>query len=528
MRKLSIIALSIMMSYSFFTVHAQEPGFRLTETNIENSENSLRVTPTAVSLRMYESIQLKTEVKTAASQYTVVYAVENPDVATISNSGFISAKGVGTTNVKVSVELEARNYEVVVVVSVQQAQTTIAFNDKEMHVNRGQTVNLPYTTSNPNIQNKDIVWESSNPTVATVIDGNIKALKTGKTTISASVGTQKATILVNVWVALNKIEFNPQTIVIHMGDTPSVPSLIYVPFDATVARKPVFTPANKDIVEVIDGKIIPKSLGTTSLVATIGSSSATLSVEVKPRENEYGASVVTMRPYTSTPDLQIFDVDRKLLTSSNLFALSLPSDETKAAIAQEKAIDVMVPSELLANNAKRLERLSVPLEVMETLSDKPLILNVKNSKNETLITYTIVSPSSSALNLKFSVHKIASSSELGAKVDGPAYELKFEQGHFPKGSTVTLPSNTFNANPYTLHFVYAFNAAMNVDDSKFEIVGGAEDALVFPVYENRYLITFNALSKSNDQMAIMALGIVVGTILVGGITMMALKRGKRS
>ena len=453
MRKFLIISMSIMMSLSFFKVHAQGQALLTTESKPENIENSLHVTPTTVSLKMYESIQLKTEVKTQVASYTVRYAVENPAIATVTNSGFVSAKGVGTTQIRVSVELESIKHEVVVSLTVQQAESSIVFNDTIMHVNKGQSLILPYTTSNPNIQNKDIVWESSNPTVATVIDGNIKALKAGKTTISASIGTNKASVEVNVWVPLKKIEFNPQNLVIHMGDTPSLPSLIYVPFDTTVVRKPVFVSSNKDIVEIIDGKIIPKSLGTTTLVATVGTTNATLTIDVKPRENEYGASVVTLQSKGTSDNVARFDFDMSLLDSAPLFALSLPIDETRLALEKGEVIDIIMPKALLNNNGKRLERLSIPLEVMESITDKPLVLNLKNSNNETLITYTLLTPSSNAFNLKYTISKIAPSSELGSKVDGPAYELKFEQGRFPKGSKVSLPSNTFYANPFTLHVV---------------------------------------------------------------------------
>lgn len=482
------------------------------ETSPGQEVNPIEISQTKLSLELYSSVQLQVKVNTDIEEYKLTYESMDPNTVSVNDSGFVEALKVGKTQIVLRVTLSETTYEKIVEVDVYPIESTLTFEKESLNLTRGQNVDIKYTTSNPNIKNKDIVWSSSNPSVATVENSKIKAIKFGKTTITASIGDFKATMNVSVTVPLDKIEFNPNQVEIHIGNEMPIPDLIFVPFDTSVDRTIDYSSSDNDIVEIIDGNIVPKSLGEADIIAKVGEVEARLKVVVKARENEFGASVVQFELIESYEEKSVFGFNFKPLQSSNLIALNLPVKDTLDALDKGRDIEIVIPEELINNNFKKMDRLNVPSEVMQAIKDKPLNLILVNSKKELLAKYTISMSSPYAMNLKFSVKKISSSSELGMSVDGPSYELKFDQSIFPEATIVSLPSKTINSFPEAMHFIYHLGGSNTPDKGTLKTVK-AGDTFDIELSTNRFLIAFNALSNSNDKVAITILSLSLVTIL---------------
>lgn len=497
----------------------------------EENENSLASNPIEVSqnsllLEIYSSMQLQVNVNTDVEEYTLNYESMDPTTASVNESGFVEAVKVGKTQIVISVTLSDVKHEKIVEVEVYPIESTLTFDSSNLNLKRGQNVDLKYSTSNPNIKDKDIVWNSSNPSVATVENSVVKALKFGKTTITASIGEFQATMTVSVTVPLDKIEFNPSKVDIHIGNQMPIPDLIFVPFDTSVVRNVEYTSSNTDIVEIIDGNIVPKSIGTAYIIAKLGDIEAQLQIGVKARENEFGASVVQFQIIESHDDKSVFGFDMKLLESNNLVALNLPVKEGLEALSNGKMIEVIVPGELIENNFKRMDRITIPSEIMQEIKGAPLRVVLVNSKREVLADYAFTAKSPYPMNLKYSVKKILASSDLGMLVDGPSYELKFDQSIFPEGTVVKLPSNAIDSFPDAMHFIYHLNSTNNPERSSLDTVR-AGDTFNVNLTTNRFLISFNAISNSNDKVAIAILSIALVTITGSWMIFVFLKRSKR-
>ena len=123
--------------------------------------------------------------------YKLVYASSEKSVATVSESGLVTAVKAGTTTISVHVESDERiKAEYTLTVTAKKVEIeSIAFQDNQTSLEEGETNQTSLKVSPENInQPYKISYKSSDTGVAT-IDGKglVTAVKAGQTTISASV-----------------------------------------------------------------------------------------------------------------------------------------------------------------------------------------------------------------------------------------------------------------------------------------------------------------------------------------------------
>lgn len=92
--------------------------------------------------------------------------------------GFVTGEGVGTNGL-------VKFFERLVAL-FQRKVTDISIDRTEATVYEGQTTKLTVNLKPSTAKNKDVVWASSNPTVATVDGGVVTAVSTGSTKITAT------------------------------------------------------------------------------------------------------------------------------------------------------------------------------------------------------------------------------------------------------------------------------------------------------------------------------------------------------
>ena len=150
---------------------------------------SVTLNKTALSLTEGDSETLTATIApTNATDKTLTWASDNTAVATVAN-GKVTAIKAGTANITATskngkkatcaVTVKAKKPDVVEVTSVTLSETAFS-----MIVGESKAVTA--TVAPEKATDKTVTWQSSNETAASVADGNVKALKVGKTTITAT------------------------------------------------------------------------------------------------------------------------------------------------------------------------------------------------------------------------------------------------------------------------------------------------------------------------------------------------------
>lgn len=127
----------------------------------------------------------------------VTWSSSNKDVATVSNNGEITALKEGKTTI--TAKTEDRGKVATCEVTVQEVKVNIS--KKETNLLVGKKASIDYNITPETIENKNVIWTSSDERVATVSkDGIVTAIKEGTAniTVTTEQDSKKATIKVNV------------------------------------------------------------------------------------------------------------------------------------------------------------------------------------------------------------------------------------------------------------------------------------------------------------------------------------------
>lgn len=140
---------------------------------------------TSMTMKVGETKSLSATVTPSnATDKTVTWKSSDPDVATVSSDGLVSAKDAGTTIINVVTKDGGFNAscEVVVIIPV----TGISLDKASVALFKGSSVTLVAKVNPSNASNTSIVWSSSNPAVASVSNGTVNAVSAGEATITAT------------------------------------------------------------------------------------------------------------------------------------------------------------------------------------------------------------------------------------------------------------------------------------------------------------------------------------------------------
>lgn len=119
-----------------------------------------------------------------ANDKSLTWSSSNTSVVTVSSSGAVTAKGLGTATVTARASNGVSASCVFTVCDILPDSMTLSKNTNELDV--GQSFQLKGTITPSYATNKTITWSSSDTSVATVTQsGNVKAVGNGKATITA-------------------------------------------------------------------------------------------------------------------------------------------------------------------------------------------------------------------------------------------------------------------------------------------------------------------------------------------------------
>ena len=280
------------------TVIEARAGDKASRCNVTVNKKYIEVTSIEIdncpsTIEKGESVQLHvTILPDNATDKTVTWSSTDEAVATIDNTGYLTATGSGTaviyadngkglvSSVKITVVISTKN--------IQLYQTAV-------ELQKGHYVKLNATVT-PTDSTEPVVWTSSDNTIATVDDGVVVAVKPGKTTVTASSGNVSASCEVSVIVPAERISLSPSSMQLSVGESKEI-SLLVEPNDATYGSAD-WKSSDESVAIYHNGKILGIGKGNAVITAKIGQLEAKceISVVVNTIGVELDKTSVTLKP----------------------------------------------------------------------------------------------------------------------------------------------------------------------------------------------------------------------------------------
>ena len=249
----------------------------VTSITLDKSEMSLKVGSSDVI-----TVTVKPD---DATDKNVQWSSSDATIVNVDN-GKVTALKSGTATITAT----AGNCSAECVVKASIDTESITLDKSEISLSVGETTTLTATITPADATDQDITWTSSNPDVASVENGTVKALKAGTATIAAECSGKKAECKVTVTVPVSGISLDKSELYIAIGESTTLTAKI-TPADAT-DKTVTWTSSNEEIVKVNDGIVKGIQAGTATITASNSSFSASCIVTVTMPDN-----IIT---YTST------------------------------------------------------------------------------------------------------------------------------------------------------------------------------------------------------------------------------------
>jgi len=159
---------------------------KLKTITVNNQIKATRITlnknNTTLKIDDSEKLTYKLEPENVTNK-KVAWISSNPNIVTVNN-GVIKAINTGEAIITVMASNEIKDECKVTVIDNKIPVTNIKVNKTNLTLNINESEKLIITIEPANATDKSLIWTSSNPNVATVDNGLVKALNVGETTIT--------------------------------------------------------------------------------------------------------------------------------------------------------------------------------------------------------------------------------------------------------------------------------------------------------------------------------------------------------
>jgi uncharacterized protein YjdB len=155
---------------------------------------SITLDKSELSLKVGSSDVLTATVKPDdATDKSVQWSSSNASVVKV-DKGKVTALKSGTATITAT----AGSCSAECIITVPVETESISLDRTELSIALGETATLTATITPADATDKAITWTSSNPDIASVENGTVKALKAGTTTITAECADKKAECIITV------------------------------------------------------------------------------------------------------------------------------------------------------------------------------------------------------------------------------------------------------------------------------------------------------------------------------------------
>ncbi|MCU0357847.1 MAG: Ig-like domain-containing protein [Cyclobacteriaceae bacterium] len=216
-----------------------------------------------------------------ATNKLVNWSSSNPSVATVNN-GVVTPVSVGNT--VITARTAEGGFTATTTVAVVIPVTGISVSPASLTlIAGGDTGILTATVFPANATNKTVTWNSSSPSIATVINGIVTPVAPGSVLITATTveGNFAASAVVNVIMPVTGITLTPASLTLAEGGSTGILSATVLPTNAS--NKIVnWSSSNTTVATVANGIVTPLSKGNCIITAITadGGFSATSTITV--------------------------------------------------------------------------------------------------------------------------------------------------------------------------------------------------------------------------------------------------------
>ena len=266
-------------NYGYATIRAEiddEYGaFATCEIRVVREVTSIRLNHSVLTVIQGHTVSLKADVQPSNATYTdASFSSDDEKIAAVDEDGMITGIKPGSTWVWAKAKDNSGKYARCYVTVIEPVPATgITVSDKQVVLIANESKKLVFTMK-PNNTTDDLTWSSANEAIATV-DGSgiITAHRTGSTTVTGLTTSGKTTSVEVIVIGLNKT-----SVEMALYDDRVT---LYVD-GATTGIK--WDSDNSSIVEVNNGKLTSRKVGTTYVTATVNGRRLRCKVTVLPNE----------------------------------------------------------------------------------------------------------------------------------------------------------------------------------------------------------------------------------------------------
>jgi len=246
---------------------------------------SIEISPSEATVKIGEKITLAVSHSPAdlpAPEYE--WNSSDETIATVEN-GIVYGRSVGEVTISVSsFNLKLKDICKVTVTPIEA--TGIKLSESEKMMTTGESFRLEYTIEPENTTNKEVEWESSDKTIATVnTDGEVTAVSDGECTITVKVKgsdtSAKCVVKVNP-IKVTGVTLNETTKSIEAGESFTLTATVSPENAKDKSIK--WSSSDPNIAKVEDGLVTALAKGTCNIIATTndGNFKAQCTVNVLP------------------------------------------------------------------------------------------------------------------------------------------------------------------------------------------------------------------------------------------------------
>ena len=245
---------------------------------------SLKLNKTSATIGVGKTVKLKATLKTtSATNPKLRWTTSNKKVATVSSSGTVKGKKVGSCTIKVTTT-DGSKKTATCKIKVIHPVTKISLNKRVITIVKGHSTTVKATVKPSNATTKSVSWSSSDKNVAVVFGGKITGMNAGTATIRAKAkdnSKKSAVCYVTVIeeVPISSIVLSASDLTMVKGQTQKL-TYSLVPSNHTDKIK--FDSDNKAVATVSSsGKVTAKRAGIANVtIITSGGKQATVKITV--------------------------------------------------------------------------------------------------------------------------------------------------------------------------------------------------------------------------------------------------------
>ncbi len=318
------------------TVTTKDSGHTAT-CEVTVAESAIRVTSVELdedelSLNPDKSYKLTaTVLPENATNKNVTWSSSNKSIATVDQSGNVTAKALG--NATITVTTEDGGYTDTCEINVTEKPipvTSVSLSKDKLELVEGESAQLTATVLPANATNKNVVWSTrstSDESIATVDQsGNVKAVGEGTTTIYVTTDdggyTAYCVVTVSAKIPVTGVTLNETKLELVEGESAQLTATI-LPANAT-NKNVTWSSFGTDIATVDqNGKVTAQNLGGTRTAGT--------DVTVTTEDGNYKAScTVIVKPRTPVTGITLNETRLELVDgqTTQLLATVLPENAT--------------------------------------------------------------------------------------------------------------------------------------------------------------------------------------------------------